>query len=153
MTATALSATMMTSSFVLLHSSYTAWQAHEADLDRSTNATAVLRHLVQHIRQSAGVSAISLASDSSGALTIVLADGTTLAWDHTGSGVTLSVDGGAAHPLADDIQALTFIGYEADGATATTTPEDIHVVRTVVTTQQPAGGTRTISSYAWVRSW
>ncbi|QDV74130.1 prepilin-type N-terminal cleavage/methylation domain-containing protein [Botrimarina mediterranea] len=153
MTATVISATMMTSSVALLRSNYTAWQAHEADIDRSANAAAVLRHFVQNVRQAAGVTAITAASNPSGALTIALADGTTLAWDHSGTSVTLSVNGGAAQPLADDIQTLTFIGYEADGVTPTAIPGETQTVHAVLTTLLPAGGTRTYSACAWVRSW
>jgi prepilin-type N-terminal cleavage/methylation domain-containing protein len=153
MTATVISAAMMTSSVVLLRSNYTAWQAHEADIDRSANAAAVLRHLVQHVRQAVGVTAITAASNTSGALTLALADGTLLNWDHSGASVTLSVNAGAAQPLANDIQTLAFIGYEADGLTPTTIPGDTQTVRAVLTTLLPAGGTRTYSSCAWVRSW
>jgi Tfp pilus assembly protein PilW len=153
MTATVISSMMMTSSFVLLRSSHQAWQSHEADIDRSTNATAVLRHLVQHVRQAAGVTEITAASNPSGSLTIALADGTLLSWSHNGMSVALSVNGGESHPLAEDIQTLTFIGYEADGLTPTTIPGDVQTVRATLTTQQPAGGTRTHSSCVWVRSW
>lgn len=153
MTAVSLSAVLMASSFVVLRSSYAAWQAHEADLDRAANATAVLRHLVQHARQSIGVSAISGPADTSGSLTIVREDGSTFRWDHSATSVTLSVDSAASQPLANDIQSLSFEGYLADGVTATTDPEDIQAVRTTVTTQLPAGGTRSVSSFTWVRSW
>ena len=153
MTATVISATMMTASVVLLRSNYVAWQAHEADLDRSANAAAVLRHLVQHVRQAVGVTEISAASNNSGALTIALTDGSLLTWNHSGASVTLSVNGGAAQPLADDIQTLAFVGYEADGLTPTTVPSDMQTVRAVLTTLQPVGGTRTYSACAWVRSW
>ncbi len=153
MTATMISATMMTSSFVLLRSTYQAWQSHEADLDRSTNGAAVLRHLVQHVRQAAGVTGITAASDPSGSLTVALADGTLLTWSHGGASVALSVNGGAPQPLADDILTLTFAGYEADGMTPTTIPGDVQTIRATLTTQQPAGGIRTHSSCTWVRSW
>ncbi|TWT97870.1 hypothetical protein Pla108_20240 [Botrimarina colliarenosi] len=153
MTAATLAATMMTASFVVLRSSYAAWTAHEADLDRAGNATAVLRHLVQNVRQCAGVVAITAPSDDSGSLTVVLADGATWRWDHSGTSITLSINGGASQPLAEDIQQLTFTGYEADGLTPTTEPNDVQAVHASVTTQLPAGGARTVSSYTWVRSW
>lgn len=153
MTATMISAAMMTSSVVLLRSNYAAWQAHEADIDRSANAAAVLRHLVQHVRQAVGVTAITAASNTSGSLAIALADGTLLTWAHSGSSVTLAVNSGITQPLASDIQTLRFVGYEADGLTTTVTPGDIQTIRVTLTTLQPAGGTRTYSSCAWVRSW
>lgn len=153
MTATVISATMMTSSFVLLRSSHKAWESHEADVDRSANGAAVLRHLVQHVRQAAGVTAITAASNPSGSLTVALADGTLLSWSHSGTSVTLKVNGDAAQPLADGIQSLTFVGYDADGLTLTTNPAEVQTIRAALTTQQPAGGTRTHSSCVWVRSW
>lgn len=153
MTALSLAATLMASSFVVLRSSYAAWQAHEADLDWAGNATAVLRHLVRHTRQAVGVSAISASSDTSGSLSVVSADGTTLGWDHSGTDVMLSVNGAAGQPLAGDIQSLSFEGFLADGLTPTTDPNDVQAFRSVITTQQPAGGTRTVSSFTWLRSW
>ncbi len=153
MTALTLSATLMASSFAVMHSSYLAWQSVEADLDRAANATAVLRHLLQQTRQAIGVAAISAPSNTSGSLTVIRDDGSTLAWDHSGTSVTLSVDGGSPQPLADDIHSLSFEGYLADGTTPTTDPNDVQAFRTTVTTQQPAGGTRSISSFTWVRSW
>lgn len=153
MLAVSLSAVMMTSSFVVLRSSVTAWRSHEADLDRSTQATALLRHFTRAARQARGVAAISAASDTSGSITLMTAAGSTLAWDHSGTSVTLSVDAGAAQSAADDIRELSFEGYEADAVTPTTATDDIQLVRVVATTDQPAGGTRTISSYVWLRSW
>jgi hypothetical protein len=153
MTATVISAAMMTSSVVLLRSNYTAWQAHEADIDRSANGAAVLRHLVQHVRQAVGVTAITAASNASGTLTLALADGTLLTWSHSGGNVTLAVNSGITQPIASDIQTLAFVGYEADGTTPTTVAGDVQTVRAILTTQLPAGGVRTYSSCAWVRSW
>lgn len=144
-----LTATLMASSFVVLRSSYAAWTVHEADLDRAANAAAVLRHIVRRVRQADGVSAI----DAGGSLTVVDEDGVTHGWSHSGTDVSLSVNSGSSQPVAEDIQSLTFEGYLADGVTSTTDPDDVQSIRIVVTTQQPAGGTRTISSYAWVRSW
>ena len=148
-----LSAVMMTSSFVVLRSSGTAWRAHEADLDRSMQATGLLRHLTRQVRQASSVSSISAPSDASGSLAVVAADGSVLTWSHTGTTVALSVDLGPALSLADDVAALSFLGFEADAVTPTTTPDDVHLIRAAVTTNQPAGGTRTISSYVWLRSW
>lgn len=153
MLALSMCAAMMTSSFVVLRSSVTAWKAHEADLDRAGNAAALMRHLVQQVRQSAGVAAVSAAGDSSGALTVLRADGSTLAWDHSGTSVTLAVDGAAPQPLADDILGLEFRGLLANATTAAADPGEVRVVRAEVTVTQPAGGTRTVSSHIWLRSW
>jgi prepilin-type N-terminal cleavage/methylation domain-containing protein len=153
MTATVISAAMMTSSMALLRTNYKVWQAHEADIDRSANAAALLRHLVQHVRQAAGVTAITAASNPNGSLAVALPDGTLLTWAHSGTNVTLRVNSGITQPLASDIQTLAFVGYEADGLTPTVTAGDTQTVRVVLTTLLPAGGTRTYSSCVWVRSW
>lgn len=153
MTAVALSATMMMSSFVVLRSTYAAWQAHEADLDRGASAAATLRHLTRCVRQSNGVGAISAAIDTSGSLTIIDAAGVQMTWEHAGTGVTLSLDAGASQPLADGIQSLAFEGYTADGVTPTTDPDEVQAIRAIVETSLPTGGLRTLSSFVWVRSW
>lgn len=153
MTTVALSATLMASSFMVMRSSYASWQAHEADLDRAGNTIAVLKHLVRHARQADVVAEITPTSDASGALTIVTSEGSTYRWNHSGTDITLSVNAGAAQPLAEDILELSFEGYRADGETLTTNPEDVKALRAIVKTQQPAGGTRKVSSFTWIRSW
>lgn len=149
MTAVTLAATMMTSSFVVLRSSYSSWLAHEADMDRASNASAIIQHFVRHFRQSESVSAIA----ASGPLTVLREDGSQLTWSLSGTDVSLQVDSGTAHPVASDIQTLTFEGYEADASTVTTKAEDVHAVKVSLTVNQPAGGTRTVSSFTWLRSW
>lgn len=153
MTAATLSATLMASSFVVLRSSHAAWLAHETDMNAAGEAAGVLRHFLQQTRQAAGVNAISAAADTSGALTILRDDGTTLTWEHSGSAVTVQEDGGAAEPLADGILSLRFEGIEADGSTLTNEPSDVHAIRASVTVDAPTGGVRTVSTYTWVRSW
>ena len=153
MTAVSLSATLMASSFVVLRSSYTAWQAHESDLDAAATPAAVLRHLRQHTRQAFAVTSISSAVDTSGHLAIQRTDGSTLRWEHSGTQVTLQLASDTPQPLADGVVALTMVGYEADGVTPTTEPSDVQTVQATVTASLPDGGTRTVSSYTWVRAW
>lgn len=153
MAALAITATLMASISVVMHTGLTAWQAHEADLEIAANANAVLRHLVQTARQATNVGSISGAGNTTGTMTVTLADGSEVRWALTGTQVTHQVDAGATTPVADDIAGLEFIGYEADPATTTTTGGDVRSVRCAVTTNQPAGGTRTISSRVWLRSW
>lgn len=153
MASVAISATLMTSSFVVLRSSYAAWQAHEADLDRAAEANAVLRQLIQSVRQSTGVLSVSGEGNSTGTMTVNLADASEITWGLSGSQVTHQVDAGSTTPVANDINGLEFVGYEADGATTTTNGPDIRSIRCSVTTNLPAGGTRTVSSHVWLRSW
>ncbi|MEN0109195.1 MAG: hypothetical protein AAF805_00585 [Planctomycetota bacterium] len=153
MTAVTLAATLLASSFVVLRSSHAAWQAHRTDLERAGEAAAVLRHVVRHARQSTGVAAITPPTDSTGSLSVVFEDGSTMAWSYSAGGVTLSSNGGAAQLLADGVNALTFEGFHADGSTPTNDAADVHAVRVAVSTTGPDGGSRTVSSYVWLRSW
>ncbi|MGL4512036.1 MAG: hypothetical protein ACRCT8_03025 [Lacipirellulaceae bacterium] len=153
MTALAVSAGMMASSMVVIRSSYAAWQAQEADLEKASATHAVVRHVVRGLRQSSGVIAITAAANPAGSLTISRADGTTATWAFAAGDVNYSEDGGASQPLATGLASLAFQGYGADGVTLTAAPADVQSVRTVVTVAMPAAGTRSVSSFAWVRSW
>ena len=158
MAATAMMATLMASTVVLVRSSYAVWQAHEADMERAETAYATLRHVVRSVRQATSVAAISTAADTSGNLSLVMDTGETLLWQHAGAGgqVYYGVAPSSADQLlADNIDAMTFVGYEADGSTATTVVGDIHSIKCTVTVTMPAGGgsSRTVSSWAWLRSW
>lgn len=153
MTAVSLSATMMASSFMVLRSTYAAWEAHESDLDRAGQATATLKHLTRCVRQAEGIAAISTAVDTSGSLSLIDQSGSLITWDHQGTSVTLTIDSGSQQPLADEVLSLTFEGYQADGTTLTTDPDEVQAVRVSVTTQLPSGASRTMSSFVWVRSW
>jgi type II secretory pathway component PulJ len=153
MAAVSITATLMASSFVVLRSSHTVWLAHEADSEIASNVAAVLRHVVRHTRQASSVISVTTPTDSSGSLTVLRDDGSTFAWDHSAGGVTLSVDGGAAQPLAEGIDTLSFAGYAADGVTLAASAADVHLLRVEVGATMPSGTSRTVSSYMWVRSW
>ncbi|MEX2559278.1 MAG: hypothetical protein WD403_05150 [Pirellulales bacterium] len=155
-TATALLATLVTAVAVLLRGAHAAWQGHDKDLARLEAAHATLRHLVRNIRQAQAVSAVSPAGDLSGALSIVMPSGQTYAWDHddvaerVNFGITTASD-----LLAEEISELNFVGYRADGTTSTTAVEEIQSIDCQVTVELPrqAGGTRTVITRAWLRSW
>ena len=151
--AVGLSATLGASSFVVLRSTYAAWSAHEADLVAAGEAAAVLRHIVQHVRQSDSVTSVSAAADTSGHLAVISEGGQTWRWDHSGDVVTLAVDGAAAQPISEGIAQFRMIGFEADGVTPTTVPSRVHAVLVTVAANQPLGGVRTVSSNVWLRSW
>jgi type II secretory pathway pseudopilin PulG len=158
MAATTMMATLMASVFVLVRSSYAVWQAHEADMERAESAYATLRHIVRSVRQATGVAAISDASETSGHLSLMMGDGATLQWQHSGAGKEVFfgvVPTSADQLLAKGIDELSFVAYEADGVTATTVVEDIHALRCTLNVTMPAGGgtPRSVSSWAWLRSW
>ncbi len=153
--ATAITGTLMASSMIVVRSSYAAWQAHEGDLVKAEAAQAVLRHVVRGIRQAGSVVSISAASDTTGRLEMLDASSNSIYWEHTGTaeGVVVYSDSGAR--LASGIDELSFVGYEADGVTATTTPAEIQLIRCTVRVTLPrgAGQSRTVSCYGWIRSW
>ncbi|QDU57125.1 hypothetical protein Pan181_33390 [Aeoliella mucimassa] len=157
MAATAMMATLMVAVVVLIRSSYAVWQAHESDMQVAESAYAALRHIVRNARQASGVSAISASSDTTGNLSLTMDSGEIWHWQHDGSGqVLFGIDPASpTEPLAFNIDQLTFVGYEADGTTPTTVVEDIHSIKCAVQITLPAaGGTvRTVSCYAWIRTW
>ena len=153
MVATAMMATLMTSVVVVMRSGRTVWTAQEADIDRLENGYGVLRHFVQQMRQAESISAISAAGDTTGDLSFFTATGATRSWSHNGAPAQVLFDAGTGNQLlANEINTLTFTGYEADGITETIVLNDIQAVKCTVQVTL-AGATRTVSCRAWVRSW
>ena len=110
-------------------------------------------HLVRRVRQARSVDAIS-----SNSISLVMADGSISAWAYDGSSTPTTVKYGvttASNLLAEDITNVSIVGYERDGITATTTVADIRLVRYSVSVELPRNPpvTKTVSSYAWLRSW
>jgi len=156
MVATTIMATLMTSVVVVVRSGYAAWNAAEADVDVLENAYGVLRHFVQQLRQAKSVKTMSHPSDTSGYLFFATADGTIRSWSHNSSLKEVLFDNGISSGLlANNIDAISFIGYEADGSTPTTQVDDVQVVKcsVQVTLPRSTGSARTISCRAWLRSW
>lgn len=156
MAATTMMATIMGSAAVLVRSSYTVWQVHEADMEAAENAYATLRHIVRHARQAVGVSAISTSANTSGNLSLTMGSGDEYLWDHSGGQVLYGVSPSAADQvLSENVNQLVFVGYEADGTTPTTVVDDIHSIHCTAQVTMPAGGgqTRNVSCRVWLRSW
>ena len=155
--AMAMMATLMASVIVLVRSSYAVWQAHEADMEAAESAYAALRHIVRSTRQAVSVSAISADTDTTGNLSLVMDSGDVWNWQHSGTGQVLFgiSPSSTTELLADNVNQMTFVGYEADGTTATTAVDDIHSIKCSVQVTMPAAGgtTRTVSCHAWLRTW
>ena len=77
---TTMLATLTASCMVIVRTSYTAWNRHEDDHTQRLAGKAVLQHVVRKVRQARAVIAISLASETSGSLTLLDADGNVLVW-------------------------------------------------------------------------
>ena len=132
---------------------HVAWLAHEGDSSMVQNAHATVRHIVRRIRQANSVTSIS-----SSALSLTMSDGSIYAWNHDTATTPNTVKFGittATDVLSEGITSITFVGYEKDGTTVTTTPADIHLIRCTVSVQLPRSPpvTKSVSSYAWIRSW
>lgn len=156
MTATAIMATLMATVVVVVRSGYAAWNAQEADIDRLENAYGVLRHVAQQLRQANSVTAISAAASTTGSLSFLPATGATRTWTYnSGTSEVYFNNGTSNQVLAKTINSLNFVGYKADGVTATTTVGEIQVVKCTVQVTLPRGGgvNRTVSCRAWIRSW
>ncbi len=155
--ASTMLAMMMTSIAVVMRTGRQAWEAHESDYVRIEAAHATLRHVVREIRQADAVSAISLATNNSGALSLAMPNGDTKSWDHDNATnrVNYGVNVTPVDLLADQIVGLRFSGFRADGTTAATTTAEVQCIRIDVTIQLPreVGGERVVSSWAWIRSW
>ena len=156
--ATSMLTVLMTSIAVVMRTGRQAWEAHEADYVRIEAAHATARHIVREIRQADAVNAITPSADNSGALTLDMPSGDTKTWDHDGATNRVNYGLNLLTPvdlLATEITGLRFSGFEADGTTAAATVDDVQCVRIDVTIQLPreVGGTRVVSSWAWVRSW
>ena len=152
--AAALMASIVTAATMVLRSTQTSWTMHTADQQNLEAAYATLRHITRGVRQAESVTAISTAGDLSGSLTVLLASGQSVIWDHSGT----QVNYGATTPsslLANGVSELSFVGYKADGVTTTTVPADVQsVVCTVkVPLQRTSTPTRTLSSRVWLRAW
>jgi hypothetical protein len=154
--ASVLMTTVVTCTAVVLRGMHAAWDAHEGDLTRLQAAHNTVRHLARKLRQASAVTAITAAGDTAGSISVTMSDSTTAIWSR--SAVTSEVRYGvvtADNLLAEQITELTFIGYEADGVTATTVPGDIRSVlcQAKVTLVRDTNPTRTVACRAWLRSW
>lgn len=155
--ASTMLAVIMTSIAVVMRTGRQAWEAHEADYTRIEAAHATLRHIVREVRQADEVTAISSAVDVSGALSLLMPGGDTKSWDHDSgtNRVNYGVNVTPTDMLALEVTGLRFSGFRADGVTAATSPDEVQCIRIDVMIQLPhdTGGARTVSSWAWVRSW
>ena len=149
-----LMATLLTSVFVLLRTAQNTWVAHDTDHARLESAHGVARHLVRELRQAEEITVISTSDDTTGNITALMTDGSTHAWSLSGNEVTFAIDGSGS-TLANQISELRFVGYRADGVTATTTASEVQAVEIFVTVDldRDANSEKTIHTWAWLRIW
>lgn len=155
--ATAIMAALTTSSFALVRTAHHAWSRHRDDALKRQEAIATLHHVMRRVRQATAVTAISAATDASGALALQMADGSAAMWDHdAGTARALYGSTSPTNVLAEGITEMRFVGMTANGLTATTDVTKIHLVSCTVkyALSRPSGSTtETVSCIAWLRSW
>jgi prepilin-type N-terminal cleavage/methylation domain-containing protein len=155
--ATAIMATLTAGSFALVRTANTAWLRHRDDTNRRREAIVAMQHIMRRVRQAKRVTAISTAVDSSGALTVLMPDGTASIWDHnSGTNQILYGTTSATNLVAANVTELTVVGLKADGSTQTTQVDLIHAVKCTLkyTLSRPSGTTtETLSCTAWLRAW
>ena len=154
--ASSMLAVVMTTISVVMRTTRLGWEAHEADYLRIEAAHATLRHIVREIRHADAVTEISARTDTSGRLGLLLPNGDTRIWDHdAGTDIVSCGIGAPDNILAVDITGLTFVGFRADAATFANNADEVQCLRIDLDFQLPreTGGARTVSSWAWVRSW
>jgi len=154
---TAIMAVVTTSGFVVVRTANDAWVQHRDDASRRREALAVLEHVGRQVRQATRVMAISAPANTAGSLTVLLPGGATRVWSRNGGTNQIHYGSAAANNLlATGITEAIFVGFKADGATATTEPDLIHAVRCTVkyTVSLPTGPvTESVSRISWLRSW
>jgi prepilin-type N-terminal cleavage/methylation domain-containing protein len=156
MIASAMLATVMTAVAVVVRSSYASWKAHENDVERIEAAHATVRHIVRNLRQADSVTAITAKTATAGSLTVLMTDGTTLTWARNSSTNEVNHTINSVESLlSENITELSFIGYEQDATTETTTVGDIHAIKCTAKVVLPveSGGDRTVSCWVWIRTW
>ncbi|MGB7345749.1 MAG: hypothetical protein WBD20_16150 [Pirellulaceae bacterium] len=150
---------VMTSLSLVMRTSRQVWETNDSEYAVLHQMHAVSRHVVRSAREARGVSAIN--PNGSG-VTLKMRDGTSTqwAWSSAGHGMKNVVtfqNSAAANDsvLAKDIRSMTFSGFDADGVTAVTEPDDIRVLQFAVEVDVPrsAVAVRRIESKVWIRSW
>lgn len=144
---------MVTAVSVLLRVNYDTWLDYRSDNLQHESAIGVLRHIVREVRQCEEVTAISSSGDNSGSLAIQMPSGNLVVWDHNGTNVLYGITS-ASQLLGNHITGLNFIGYERDGVTTTTVPQDIQCVQITISYTMPGRATsaRSLTSKVWVRA-
>lgn len=144
---------MVTAVSVLLRVNYETWLDYRSDNLQNESALGVLRHIVREVRQCEEVTAITPSTDNSGSLTVRMPSGDSVVWDHSGTNVMYGVTT-ANQLLGNNITGLTFVGYEKDGTTTTTVPQDAQCVQVSISYTLPGRtvSVRSLTSKVWIRA-
>ena len=154
--AMAMLVVISTSCMMLVRTSYAAWSRHTQDNEKRQSAMALLRHLTRQVRQAKAVSAITDAAETSGSLSLLKQDGTTVVWEHDAATKTVNYGvGSATEVLATGIEGLRFSGVKRNFVATT----DVGLIHTVVfyvdiNVDRPSGSSAEMwSGSGQIRSW
>ncbi|PQO42507.1 hypothetical protein C5Y93_29730 [Blastopirellula marina] len=148
-----LMVSVVTAVSVLLRVNYDTWLDYRSDSLRNDAAVGVLRHIVREVRQCEEVTLISGPGVPLGTLAVRMPNGNVVVWEHIGINVHYGISA-ADQLLGDGITGLRFVGYERDGITPATLPQDVQCVQVTVDFSLPSRATssRTLTSKVWIRA-
>lgn len=150
---------VMTSMSLVMRTARDSWEMSDTEYGVLHHMHAVGRHFVRAAREARGVA--SIRSDGSG-ITMEMRDGTTKEWawssaSHSMKDVVTVQSSAVAQSsaLAQNIASLQFVGFDADGVTTVTNPDDIRMVQVTVEVNVPKAAipVRRMQSKVWIRSW
>ena len=151
--ATTMMTTMVLAVSLIVRTGYTAWLAEEADAAKVEAAQAVVRHILRKARQAESVMNVSLPSEPAGNLSLLMPSGQKLVWARNAATDEVNFGlGTASDLLGEGISDLRFIAYKADGVTTTVVGDEVQAIKCSASVTTPTG-TRTATSWAWLRSW
>lgn len=145
-------------SFVM-RTSRQSWEMIDDEYAVMQQMQAVARHFVRSGREANGVE--SIAADGT-AISLRFPDDQLSTWNWVAdpggrSGEVRFQTSGTPQPtrLASQIDRLRFAGFAGDGVTATSDPENIHVIEIAVAVTVPRSDVpqKTVRSKVWIRSW
>ncbi len=155
--ATSMLAVVMTSLSLVLRTARSAWDATDGEYAAMHHATTLARHFVRESREARSVDQFATGG---GSIRLEMSDGSLVQWSLAGAthgmdDVVLleNLTTGEAVPLARGIRGLSFTGFEANGSTIASNPQDIQLLQVQVTVDRPSGGQQTVDAQVWVRSW
>ncbi|MDV6030810.1 MAG: hypothetical protein F9B45_12075 [Phycisphaera sp. RhM] len=150
---------VMTGLSLVMRTARQSWETIDSEYAVLQQMHATSRHFVRAAREAVGVESISADGN---AITLKMPDDRTATWqwypNRSGQvGVVTFRDfsNPSESMLAQQIDDLSFTGFDADGVTATNDPDAIHVIQVSVTVTLPrsAVAQRTTHSKVWIRSW
>ncbi len=138
----------------LLKTSHNVWEAYESDHTRLDSLQATTRHLMRRLRDTNEIVSLSAPESTAGAISVRQSGGLVETWWRMGDQVWYHRNG-TTSLLANDIAALSFVGFEKDGVTPTTDPRRVQIVEVIAKVQldRENHSEKTSRCRVWLRPW